>query len=66
MEFKDLPIAIQEKAAETLAVSLKGFEGELKSEPAKELARSINAAFIELHSPSEHAFAHHDNGQASG
>ena len=48
MEFKDLPIAIQEKAAETLAASLKGLEGELKSEPAKELARDVKAAFIEV------------------
>lgn len=66
MEFKDLSSDIQSVAADTLASVLKDLGAEIKSEPAKELARCLNAAFIELHSPSEHAFAHHDNGQASG
>ena len=63
MEFKDLPCELQIIAAHTLAGVLKEMGCELKNEPAKELARNIRAAFIDLHSPSEHAFAQHDSGQ---
>ncbi|MCE3116153.1 hypothetical protein LXD80_10110 [Enterobacter sp. ASE] len=50
MEFKDLPSDIQGIAGHTLAAAIKELGTDIKSEPAKELARSINAAFIELFS----------------
>lgn len=49
-KFEDLPEAVQVIAAHTLKEALTRIDGGLKSEPAKELARSINAAFVELFS----------------
>lgn len=49
MEFKDLPSDIQRIAGHTLAVALKEFGTDIKSEPAKELARNISVAFMELY-----------------
>ncbi|ELY4673366.1 hypothetical protein SM021_004016 [Cronobacter muytjensii] len=50
MEFKDLPSDIQVIAANALADVLKDFGTEMKSKPAKELARNVKAAFVELYS----------------
>lgn len=55
-KFEDLPAAVQAVAANTLQailVSKLSDYGEVKIEPAKKLARGINAAFLELASPSE-------------
>lgn len=53
MEFKDLPLKVQEIAAQCLAdkISVRsGFgEGEVKNEPAKEQARQIRDAFVGLY-----------------
>ncbi|MDL4584186.1 hypothetical protein QRZ28_20220 [Raoultella ornithinolytica] len=54
MEFKDLPLKVQEIAAQCLAdkiSSTSGFGmGVEKNEPAKEQARQIREAFVELYS----------------
>ncbi|WP_343297366.1 hypothetical protein AAG122_19050 [Raoultella planticola] len=56
MEFKDLPQKVQEISAQCLAdkISVRsGFgKGEVKSEPAKEQARQIREAFVELYASS--------------
>lgn len=53
MEFKDLPQKVQEIAAQCLAdkISIKlGFaEGLVKSESAKDQARQVKEAFVELY-----------------
>lgn len=67
MEFKDLPLKVQEIAAQCLAdkISVRsGFgEGGVKSEPAKEQARQIREAFIELCFPQTDASSQLDSGQ---
>ena len=54
MEFKDLPLKVQEIAAQCLADKISyatGFaEGAVKNEPAKDQARQVRGAFIELYS----------------
>ena len=49
MEFKDLPSDIQRIAGHTLAAAIKELGTDIKSEPAKELAQNISAAFLELY-----------------
>lgn len=53
MEFKDLPLKVQEIAAQCLADKISyvsGFaEGAVKNEPAKDQARQIKGAFVELY-----------------
>ena len=49
MEFKELPIDVQKTAAHTLHSVLRDIGKDIESEPAKALARNINAAFIELY-----------------
>lgn len=53
MEFKDLPLKVQEIAAQCLADRISvtsGFaEGAVKNEPAKDQARQVREAFIELY-----------------
>ncbi|HBY5919891.1 TPA: hypothetical protein MIZ65_11435 [Klebsiella pneumoniae] len=53
MEFKDLPLKVQEIAAQCLADKISyvsGFaEGAVKSEPAKDQARQVKEAFVELY-----------------
>lgn len=53
MEFKDLPLKVQEIAAQCLADKISiasGFaEGAVKNEPAKDQARQIKGAFAELY-----------------
>lgn len=53
MGFKDLPLKMQEIAAECLADKISymsGFaEGSVKNEPAKDQARQVREAFIELY-----------------
>ena len=55
MEFKELPHKVQEIAAQRLADKISyvsGFtEGEVKNEPAKDQARQVREAFIELYYP---------------
>lgn len=55
MEFKDLPLKVQEIAAQCLADKIRatpGFaEGVVKKEPVKNQAHQIREAFIELYSP---------------
>lgn len=48
-KFEDLPEAVQVIAAHALKEALTRIEGGLKSEPAKELARSINVAFTSMY-----------------
>ncbi|MFU7835470.1 hypothetical protein [Raoultella planticola] len=53
MEFKDLPLKVQEIAAQCLAdkitvISVLGESG-AKKEPAKEQARQVKEAFVELY-----------------
>ena len=52
MEFKDLPLEVQEIAAQCLADKISyvsGFaEGAVKNEPAKDQARQVKEAFVEL------------------
>lgn len=54
MEFRDLPLKVQEIAAQCLAdkinVTLGFAEVCVKKEPAKEQARQIREAFVELYS----------------
>ncbi|WP_447886974.1 hypothetical protein [Serratia fonticola] len=52
MKFQDLPPEVQVVAAQTLPGKLcqSGFSVISKTEPAKELAREVKAAFIELYS----------------
>lgn len=53
MEFKDLPQKVQEIAAQCLADKISiasGFaEGAVKNEPAKDQARQVKEAFVELY-----------------
>ncbi|EMB9091255.1 hypothetical protein ACFGUA_003322 [Klebsiella michiganensis] len=53
MEFKDLPPEVQEIAAQCLADKISyvpGFaEGAVKNEPAKDQARRVKEAFVELY-----------------
>ncbi|MCS4271170.1 MULTISPECIES: hypothetical protein [Raoultella] len=53
MEFKNLPLKVQEIAAQCLADKIcfvSGFaEGAVKNEPAKDQARQVREAFIELY-----------------
>ena len=66
MEFKDLPQKVQEIAAQCLAdkISVRsGYGEEVKSEPAKEQARQIRDAFIELCFPQTDASSQLDNDQ---
>ncbi|MXF49969.1 hypothetical protein GR294_26230 [Raoultella sp. Lac2] len=53
MEFKDLPLKVQEIAAQCLADKISvtsGFaEGAVKNEPAKDQARQVKEAFVELY-----------------
>lgn len=55
MKFQDLPTEVQEIAAQTLSGKLhqSGFSVIGKTEPAKELAREVRDAFVELYSPSD-------------
>lgn len=67
MEFKDLPQKVQEIAAQCLADRISvtsGFgDGVAKKEPAKEQARQVREAFIELCFPHTDASSQLDNGQ---
>ena len=53
MEFKDLPLKVQEIAAQCLADKISyvsGFaEGAVKNEPPKDQARQVKEAFVELY-----------------
>ena len=49
MEFKDLPSDVQKTAAHTLHSVLREIGKDIASEPAKDLARKIKTAFVELY-----------------
>ncbi len=49
MEFKELPIDVQKTAAHTLHSVLRDIGKDLETEPAKDLAKNIKTAFIELY-----------------
>ncbi|HBA7889557.1 TPA: hypothetical protein J1Z77_004995 [Escherichia coli] len=49
MEFKDLPPDVQKTAAHTLHSVLREIGKDIESEPAKDLARKIKTAFVELY-----------------
>lgn len=53
MEFKDLPLKVQEIAAQCLADKISGTsgfgQGIVKNEPVKDQARQIKEAFVELY-----------------
>lgn len=54
MEFKDLPLKVQEIAAQCLADKISGTsgfgQGIVKNEPVKDQARQVREAFVELYS----------------
>ena len=49
MEFKELPTDVQKTAAHTLHSVLRDIGKDIETEPAKDLARNIKTAFIELY-----------------
>lgn len=65
MEFKGLPSDIQRIAGHTLAAAIKELGTDIKSEPAKELAHNIKAAFVALYSE-DSAKQHKDPVAGSG
>ncbi|GJL37372.1 hypothetical protein TUM17576_41920 [Enterobacter hormaechei] len=60
MKFHELPPVAQEAACEVMKTVLNKT---LDKEPARELARTINAVFTELYFPSEHDSSQNDNAQ---
>lgn len=69
MEFKDLPLKVQEIAAQCLADKISyvsGFaEGAVKNEPAKDQARQVRESFVELYSPAAQPSLLTDNRELS-
>ncbi|EEE3274464.1 hypothetical protein AXR31_002911 [Salmonella enterica subsp. enterica serovar Braenderup] len=49
MEFNELPSDVQKTAAHTLHSVLREIGKDIESEPAKDLARKIKTAFVELY-----------------
>ncbi|HEC2568060.1 TPA: hypothetical protein R2K66_000935 [Raoultella ornithinolytica] len=67
MEFKDLPLKVQEIAAQCLADKISyvsGYaEGVVKREPAKDQARQVKEAFVELYASPAASSSQCDCGQ---